>query len=245
MKSPLPVIYFFAAAIAALLPSVASKDLVSVDTATEAVNRVFAPYPKGKKEIWPISGDPRYTPVRPLQQSTFASLREYFSSRQQGNVDQFLQALSDLTHARDRLAKKLDMHEKWWPTGIDLLKVDAVLTQDLLTRRSESPDKMNVSIPRPVDKKLEVTIQESYTEHGQDRVLGPAHRTSLATLIPERNRWVIDEIKTTTTDAYGETSTETLSQRLRKAIKPLRAAERDIQKTPQTLEVRKPVKMEN
>ena len=212
------------------------------DRRTEAITKVFARYPSGKKEIWPISGHPRYAAVRPLQQSTFASLREYFSGRQQRNVDQFLQALSDLIGARDRLAKKLDIREKWWPTGIDLLKVDAPLMQDLLTGRTDNPDKISISTPRPLGAKLEVTVQEAYTEHGQDRVLGPGHRTSTVTLIQERDRWVIDEIKTTTTDAYGKTSTETLTRRLRNAVNSFVATKQAMQKMPQTLEVKKGVK---
>jgi hypothetical protein len=245
MKTPLPIVYLFAGAITALTGSPASKDPLSLETATEGVNRVFAPYPKDKKEIWPISGHRRYTPVRPLQQSTFPALRGYFSSRQQRNVDQFLQALSGLIQTRDRLAKKLDIHESWWPAGIDLLKVDAVLTQDLLTGRTDNPDKMSLSRPSDINGKSEITVQEAYTEHGQDRVLGRGHRTSLVTLIPEKNRWVIDEIKTTTTDAYGETSTETLSQRLQRATEPLHAAERAIEAFPQRLEVKKGVKVED
>ena len=212
------------------------------DRRTEAITKVFARYPSGKKEIWPISGHPRYAAVRPLQQSTFASLREYFSGRQQRNVDQFLQALSDLIGARDRLAMKLDIREKWWPTGIDLLKVDAPLMQDLLTGRTDNPDKISISTPRPLGARLEVTVQEAYTEHGQDRVLGPGHRTSTVTLIQERDRWVIDEIKTTTTDAYGKTSTETLTRRLRNAVKSFVATKQAMQKMPQTLEVKKGVK---
>jgi hypothetical protein len=147
-----------------------------------------------------------------------------------------------LIETRDRLAKNLGVHEKWWPTGIDLLKVDAVLTQDLLTGRSDNPDKISISNPRPVDGKLEVTVQEAYTEQGQDRVLGRGHRTSIVTLIRERNRWVIDEIRTTTTDAYGETSNETLTERLKKAVKPLNGAKRDIEGLPQTLEIRRGIK---
>jgi hypothetical protein len=212
------------------------------DGRTEAITKVFARYPSGKKEIWPISGHPRYAAVRPLQQSTFTSLREYFSGRQQRNVDQFLQALSDLIGARNRLAKKLDIREKWWPTGIDLLKVDAPLTQDLLTGRTDNPDKISISTPRHLGAKLEVTVQEAYTEHGQDRVLGPGHRTSTVTLIQERDRWVVDEIKTTTTDAYGKTSTETLTRRLRNAVNSFVATKQAMQKMPQTLEVKKGVK---
>jgi hypothetical protein len=231
--------------VAAVNAGAALKPDMPPDTELDAVNMVFARYPKDKKEIWPISGYPRYTPVRPLRESTFASLREYFSSRQQRNVDQFLQSLAGLIESRDRLAKNLGIHEKWWPTGINLLKVDAVLTQDLLTGRGDNPDKISISNPRSVNGKLELTVQEVYTEHGQDRVLGRGHRTSIVTLIRERNRWVIAEIKTTTTDAFGDTSSETLTERLQKAVKPLYDAERAIDKLPQRLEVRKGVKVEN
>ena len=123
--------HVFAGFVAALTASAAPKSTPSLDTGTKAVNRIFARYPTDKKEIWPISGYARYTPVRPLQQSTFASLQKYFSHKQQRNVDDFLQALSNLIDTRDRLAKRLGIHEKWWPTGIDLLRVDAVMSRDL------------------------------------------------------------------------------------------------------------------
>jgi hypothetical protein len=245
MKTGPLIICLSAGLLEGLAGSGAPKTASSAGTGMEAVNKVFAQYPKGKKEIWPISGYDRYAPVRPLQQSTFASLREYFSSKQQRNVDRFLHALSGLISARDRLAKKLDIHEKWWPTSIDLLKIDAFLTQDLLTGRTDNPDKMSISTPRHIDGKLEVTVQEAYTEHGQDRVLGRGTRTSIITLVPIEDRWVIDEIKTTTTDAYGSTSVETLSERLGNAVKPLRAAESDIEKLPKTLEIKKGVKVED
>jgi len=237
--------WLFAGLFAGLVGSGTAKSGLPGDTGTEAINRVFARYPEGKKEVWPISGYPSFTRVRPLQRSTFAPLRRCFSTKQQGKVDQFLQALSDLVNTRDRLAKRLDIHEKWWPTGIDLLKVDAVLTQDLLTGRTDNPDKLSISTPRPVDGKLEASIQETYTEHGQDRVLGRGRRTSVVTLIPEKGRWVIDQIKTTTTDAYGDTTTETLTGRLQGAIKPLQSAKRALESHPQTFEVRKGVKAKN
>lgn len=240
MKAPsLPLLSLVLALLAGSLASTMPDTASSEDKRREAIAKVFARYPSGKKEIWPVSGHPRYAAVRPLQQSTFASLREYFSGRQQRNVDHFLQALSDLIGARDRLAKTLDIREKWWPTGIDLLKVDAALTQDLLTGRTDNPDKISISRPRPLDAKLEVTVQEAYTEHGQDRVLGRGHKVSIVTLIPQKDRWVIDEITTTNTDAYGDTSTETLTQRLQAAVAHLRAAQRAIERLPQTLEVKK------
>jgi hypothetical protein len=213
--------------------------------ATKAVNEVFAKY-SARKQVLPLSDHPVFTPVRPLSSSLFKPLEGYFSVRQQENVDKFLHALGSLVNTRNRLAQALRItQEWWWPTGVDRLKVDAVLTQDLLTGRTENPDKMSISTPRPVDGKLEVTVQEAYTEHGQDRVLGRGHRISIVTLIPERDRWVIDEIATTNTDAYGDTRADTLSQRLQDAIKPLHAAERAIEKLPQTLEVKKGVKAEN
>jgi len=245
MKAVFVTVYVFTGFVAALTAGAAPRAAPSLDTEKEAISKVLAPYPKDKKEIWPISGYPRYTRVRPLQQSTFASLRGYFSSKQRRNVDQFLEALTGLINTKDQLAKKLDIHEQWWPPGIDLLKVDALLTQDLLTGRTDNPDKMSISTPKSIDGKLEVTIQEAYTETGQDRVLGRGRRTSRVTLILENNRWVIDEITTTTTDSYGETTIETLSQRLQDAIRPLRTAERAIERLPQTLEVRKGVKVRN
>jgi len=50
---------------------------------------------------------------------------------------------------------------------------------------------------------------------------------------------------TTTRNAYGQKSTDTLTQRLQNTIKPLRAAVYDIRKLPQTLEVKKAGKVEN
>jgi hypothetical protein len=235
-------VIFALSAAATLTGARTSYEMLSLNTAIEATNKVFAKYPTSK-QVSPISDHPIYASVRPLLDSTFEPLQKYFSVRQADNIREFLQALSDLIDTRNRLAKKLGINQKWWwPTGIDLLRVSSVVDQDLLTGRTDNPDKISMSIPRPVGGKLEVTIQEAYTEHGQDRVLGRGYRTSIVTLVPEKDRWVIDEIRTTTTDAYGETRAETLSQRLQNAVKPLRAAERDIKKLPQTLEVRKGVK---
>ena len=236
---------FALSAAAALTGARTSYEMPPLNKAIEVTNKVFAKY-STSKQVSPISGHPIYTSVRPLLDSTFEPLQRYFSVRQADNIREFLQALSDLIDTRNRLARKLGIKQKWWwPTGIDLLQVSSVVDQDLLTGRTDNPDKISMSAPRPVDGKLEVTIQEAYTEHGQDRVLGRGRRTSRVTLILETNRWVIDEITTTTTDSYGETSVETLSQRLQDAIKSLRAAERAIERLPQTLEVKKGVKVKN
>ena len=215
-------------------------------TATEAVEEVFAKH-SARKQVSPLSGDLSYSSVRPLSDSTFAALRRYFSVEQQQNADQFLGALQDLIDARNQLARRLGIKQEWWwpITGVELLKVRAAVEQDLVTGRSYHPDKVVVSEPKIIDRKLEIKIQETFTEVGQDRVLGQGNRTSVVTFIPQKDRWVIDEIKTTTTDANKETTTETLSQRLQNAIKPLHAAQHSIERLPQTLEIRKGVKAEH
>jgi hypothetical protein len=232
-------LYLFAGFVAGLSASPVPKGTPPVDTGTEAINRIFARYPNGKKEIWPISGYARFTPVRPLQRPTFESLQKYFSHKQQRNVDEFLQALGNLIDTRDRLAKRLGIHEKWWPTGIDLLKVDAVLSRDLLTDRSDNPDQITISKPKMLDGKLEFIVKEVFTEVGQDRILGKGKKTSTVKLIPDNGRWVIDEVTSSTTDAYGETRVDTLSELLQNATQTLRDTENAIKKLPQKLEVKK------
>jgi hypothetical protein len=125
------------------------------------------------------------------------------------------------------------------------LKIDGLLTQDLLTGRTEDPKEMRISTPRGGDGELEVTIRETYTEHGQDRVLGQGNRISIVTLIRQRDRWVIDEIKTTTKDAYGETNTETLTKRLQQSVKTLDDAKHAMESLPQKLEIKKAAKPNN
>jgi hypothetical protein len=235
------VIYVLCVLVSLTAAQIADR-MPPLSVATKAVNEVFAKY-SARRQVLPLSDHPVLMPVRPLSSSSFKPLQGQFSVRQQENVDDFLHALGSLVNARNRLARALGIKQEWWwPTGVDRLKVDAILTQDLLTGRTENPDKMSISTPRSVDGKLEVTIQEAYTEHGQDRVLGRGHRVSTVTLIRERDRWVIDEVKTTTTNAYGETTTETLTERLRNVLQPLRTAQHAIEKLPQTLEVRKGIK---
>jgi hypothetical protein len=220
----------------------ATTAIPPLNTATEAIHEVFRQHP-GLKLALPLSDQPVFTSVRPLSSSTVKSVYGAFSLRQQKNIDAFLRAVNSLVDKRNRLAKALGIDQKWWwPTGIDRLKVDALLTQDLLTGRSDNPDEMSISTPARSESKLEVTIQETYTEHGQDRVLGQGYRISIVTLIGQENRWVIDEIKTTTTDAYGDTSTETLTERLQRAVKPLDDAKHAMESLPQQLEIKKGVK---
>jgi hypothetical protein len=220
----------------------ATDVIPSLSTATEPIDKVFRQYP-GLKLILPLSDQPVYTSVRPLSSSTVGPLYGAFSVRQQKNIDAFLRAVNSLVDTRNRFAKAVGVEATWWwPTGIDRLKVDALLTQDLLTGRTDNPDEMTISTPRRLDGQLQVTVDETYTEHGQDRVLGQGHRTSLVTLFRQEGRWVIDEITTTSTDAYGKTSTETLTERLQEAVKPLDDAKHGIESLPQRLKIRKGAK---
>jgi hypothetical protein len=62
MKTASLTLYFLAGLVAVLAANSVPKNALYVDTGIEAVDRVFARYPKDKKETWPISGYPRYTP---------------------------------------------------------------------------------------------------------------------------------------------------------------------------------------
>jgi len=213
-----------------------------LNKATEAINKVFAQYAPSTL-LLPLNDQPVHASVRPLYGSALKPVQDSFSARQQKNIEASLHALSGVVHARDRLANALGIEEKWWwPTGIDHLKINAILTKDALTGRTENPDEMSISSPKLVNRHLEVTIQEDYNEHGQDRILGHGHRTSLVTFVPEKNSWVIDEIKTTTTDAYGDITTETLTERLHEALKRFDNAKRAIERLPTSIEIRKGTK---
>jgi hypothetical protein len=217
----------------------------SLNKVDEAINQVFAQY-SGSTLLLPLSDQPVHASVRPLCSAAIKPLQSNFSVRRQENIESALHRLSDLVDARDRLAKKLGIEEKWsWPSGIDRLKVDAVITQDVLTGRSENPDEMSISSPKIRDKRVEITVEEDYTEHGQDRVLGHGHRISLVTLVPENSGWVIDEIKTTTIDAYGDTTKETLTKRLQETVSCFDNITRAIEHVAARKEVRRGVKADN
>ncbi len=226
--------------------AIRAADVVpSFNSATEAINKVFGQHHKLNLML-PLSDQPVYTSVRPLSSATIKPLYGFFSAQQRMNIDAFVNAVDGLVSTRNRLAKALGIEEKWWwPTGIDRLRVDALLTQDLLTGRSEKPDEMSISSPKQFSAKLEFAIYETFTEHGQDRVLGLGQRVSIVTLIRQKNRWVIDQIKTTNTDAYGDRSSETLTDRLQDATRILDDTQHAIDSSAKTLEIRKGVKLEN
>jgi hypothetical protein len=225
--------------LAPIIVTAITEGATQQNAAREAVDGVFAKYPE-RKEVWPLSDLPVYTRVRPLWRSNFEPVRRYFSARQQRNADEFLHALAALLSARDRIAKSRGITAKWWwPTGIDSLQVYAVMSHDLLTDRSDNPDQITISRPKMLDGKLEFVVKEVFTEVGQDRILGKGRKTSKVELIPENGRWVIDEVTSSTTDAYGDTGVDTLSQLLQNATKTLRGTEAAIKKLPEKLEVRK------
>jgi hypothetical protein len=230
---------FFWGLVASLTITAIAKEAMQQDAARKAVNDVFSKYPE-RKEVWPLSDIPIYTRVRPLWRSSFEPLRSYFSTRQQRNVDQFLHALADLLSAKDQIAKSRGITAKWWwPTGINSLQVYGIMSRDLLTDRSDNPDQMTISKPKMLNGKLEFTVKEVFTEVGQDRILGKGTKISTVNLTPEDGRWVIDEVNSRITDAYGDIRVDTLSQLLQAATKSLRDTEHAIQRLPQKLEIKK------
>jgi len=233
------LIYFSWGFAASLTVTVIGEGATQRDTAREAVSDVFSKYAE-RKEEWPLSDISIYTRVRPLWRSNFESVRRYFSMRQQRNVDQFLHALADLLSARDQIAKSRGITAKWWwPTGINSLQVYGIMSRDLLTDRSDNPEQMTISTPKMLKGTLKLTVNEAFTEVGQDRILGRGTKISTVDLIPENGRWVIDEVNSKVTDAYGDTHSDTLSQLLREATKTLRDTEGAIRKLPQKLEIKK------
>jgi hypothetical protein len=132
--------------------------------------------------------------VRPLQSSSFESLRKYFSAKQQKNIEEFL-------HTQDQLITK----------------------NDLLTDRSTRPDKLRISAPQLLNAKLEITVKEVYTEMAADGTNLGGTKISKVMLVPENHRWVIDEVAFQTRQ-YGRVKTETLTEILTGETKQLRAA---------------------
>ncbi len=231
-------ILYLAAAIATAVANGASEQSPPQATAVEAVANVFSTSPAARQERSPLTQQPTTSSVRPLQNSSFEPLRKYFSAGQQRNIDQFLHALSDLASARNRRARLVGiLGYGWWPPTVDDLEVMAVSSKDLLCDRYERPEKITVSPPRRSNGRLEITVHEAFMEHGQDRILGKGKKTSIVILIPENDRWVIDEIVSTLHDSGG-TRIDKLTELLRDGIKPLRNAEREISGLPPP-EVRK------
>jgi hypothetical protein len=234
------IVYAAAATTNALANEVTQRSPPDV-TAIEAVAAVFAPSPVDRRSRSLLTGQPTSSWVRPLQSSNFEPLRKYFSVERQRNIDQFLQALTDLANARNRRAELVGIPwQSWWPPTSDDLKLAAVASQDLLCDRYEQPEKITISLPTRSNGHLKITVQETFIEHGQDRVLGKGQKTSIVTLIPENDRWVIDEVVSTVHDSEG-THVEKLSELVRDAIKPLRKAKREISALPPP-EVRKAIK---
>jgi hypothetical protein len=161
--------------------------------------------------------------VRPLQSSSFESLRKYFSAKQQKNIEEFLHTQDQLIEAKDRLAKQAGIKQQWWwPKGIGV-EVHVITKNDLLTDRSTRPDKLRISAPQLLNAKLEITVKEVYTEMAADGTNLGGTKISKVMLVPENHRWVIDEVAFQTRQ-YGRVKTETLTEILTGETKQLRAA---------------------
>lgn len=214
--------YLTVAAIAAT-----ADNLPPINTSAEAVTAVF------HAKI-----------MRPLT-SSFESLRRYFSSRQQKNIDEFLRASADLIDKRNSLARRLGIQQRsWWPTGVDSFQVTTVLSadRDLLTGRTEVPDEIKISSPKIVDRKALIQVTEKFKEHGQDRYLGSGVKTSSVTLVSEHGVWVIDDIVFTTSHPEGATDSKTLTQVIRDSTEVIRTAADTIARLPKNAEIRKPTR---
>ena len=165
--------------------------------------------------------------VRPLDPSSFAPLRQYFSAKQRRNIDDILKALDRLVAKRDRVAEQAGMTDsRWWPPGIDL-DVHLLLKGDPLTDRSGLPDTLSISKPRRADNGLEIVATESYIATAQDGSDLGGVKTCYTKLVREDDRWTIDEI-TFTIRQYGRVKTTTLSRILQEKSRRLRELEKRI-----------------
>jgi hypothetical protein len=163
-------------------------------TAVEAVTKVF---------------DARS--VRSLDRSTFESVRRYFSTGLCRQIDKFLDALDRLNQRRDQVAQQAGIAESWWwPPEVDI-DVHLLLKDDPLTNRAGVPDKLTMSEPRHIGKRIEILVTENYVGTAVDGTDLGGTKTCNVSCLPESDKWVIGEV-TFTTQQYGRTSTTTLSQ---------------------------------
>jgi hypothetical protein len=165
--------------------------------------------------------------VRPLERVSFQSLRNYFSTRQQHNVDQFLRALDDLMAARNRVAERVGIRQEWWwppDVGTD---VHILMKNDPLTDRGSTPDEISISSPTLLDRKVEITVEDRYKEIARDSTDLGGTKLSKVTLVPTHGRWVIDDI-VFTVQQYGKTNVINLEQLLASDTKELRVARQKI-----------------
>jgi hypothetical protein len=185
-------------------------ELLPLETASEAVRNLFD-----------------VKSVRPLGPSSFEPLRKYFSTRQQHNVDQFLRALDELMAARNRVAEQVGIKQEWWwPADIGT-DVHIVMKNDPLTDRASIPDKVSMSAPTLLGRKVEISVEDRYKEIARDGTDLGGTKSSKVTLVPGHGRWVIDEIVFTVRQ-YGKTNVTSLEQILASDAKELRVARQKI-----------------
>lgn len=161
--------------------------------------------------------------IRPLEPASFAPLRMYFSARQQRNIDEYLRVLNELTTARNSVAAQAGIKEEWWwPADIGT-DVHVVMKNDPLTDRASVPDDVTMAAPRLLDRKLQITVNDTYKEIAGDGTDLGGTKLSNVTLVPADGRWVIDEIVFTVRQ-YGKTTVTGLDEILDRNIKQLRLA---------------------
>lgn len=185
--------------------------LPQIATGLEAVTKVFD-----------VKG------IRSLEPPSFEPLRMYFSARQRRDIDEYLRALDQLTVTRSRVAREVGIKDEWWwPADIGTT-VHMVIKNDPLTDRASVPDEVTISGPRLHDRKLRITVNETYkgvTADGTD--LGGT-KSSKVTLVPAEGRWVIDQVVFTVSQ-YGKTTVTSLDEILARNTKQLRLARQKIE----------------
>ena len=198
-------------------------ELPPVTTGSEVVKKVF-----GVRSL------------RPLERGSFEPLREYFSIKLQKEVDQFLRALDKLTATRNRVAARAGIKQGWWwPANVGA-DVHVITKNDQLTDRGSVPDAIRFSKPILRDRKLEIEVQERYDEIAADGTDLGGKKSSKVTLVPEKGRWVIDNISFTV-DQYGTTKMTTLAEILARDAKQLRVAQEKIEKQRFEIRTAKPI----
>jgi hypothetical protein len=196
------------------------KEWPNEETAVQAVRKVFD-----------------LSHLRPLEASSFDPLRPCFSVKQQRNVDAFFKAFGRLVAKRDRVAGQAGIRDsRWWPSDV-ALDLHLILKGDPLTNRAGLPDKFSIGEPRRVNNGLELVATETYIETAQDGSDLGGIKTCHVKLLPEKDKWTIDEI-VFKTQQYGRDRETTLSKILQGDCKRLRELEERIKDF--TYDVRRP-----
>ena len=127
--------------------------------------------------------------------------------------------------ARNRVAEQLGIKQDWWWPGDVGTDVHAVMKNDPLTDRASVPDKVSISAPRLLDRKLEIGVEDRYEEIAADGTDLGGTKFSHVTLVPLNGRWVIEDVAFTVRQ-YGRTKSTTLTEILGQSTRRLQLARR-------------------